>query len=104
MTLLIIAYLGGALTILSPCILPILPSSSPAPDSLSRARCPCWRAWRSPSRFVATLAASAAAGPIHANEYGRLAALCCLRFSAQPAVPACASLLTQPVVEFGNRL
>ncbi len=25
MTLLIIAYLGGALTILSPCILPILP-------------------------------------------------------------------------------
>ena len=46
MFLLLLAYLGGALTILSPCILPVLPFVFARADRPSRAAvCRCWPAW-----------------------------------------------------------
>jgi len=46
MILFLLAYLGGALTIVSPCILPVLPSCSPGRTGPSPAAgCRCWSAW-----------------------------------------------------------
>jgi cytochrome c biogenesis protein CcdA/thiol-disulfide isomerase/thioredoxin len=55
--------------------------------------------------LVATLAAVGGSWAIHANEYGRLAAITLLAiFGLSLVSPRIASLLTQPVVGFGNRL
>jgi cytochrome c biogenesis protein CcdA len=47
MTLFVLAYLGGLMTIISPCILPVLPFvfARAAPLS-SAADCRCWPAWQ----------------------------------------------------------
>ena len=47
MILFLLAYLGGVLTILSPCILPVLLSCSREPAGRSFATdCRCFLAWR----------------------------------------------------------
>ena len=47
MTLLVLAYLGGVLTIVSPCILPVLPFVFARADRpFLRTACRCWSAWR----------------------------------------------------------
>jgi cytochrome c biogenesis protein CcdA len=46
MTLAILAFLGGALTILSPCILPVLPFVFARQDQPFTARCRCSWEWR----------------------------------------------------------
>jgi cytochrome c biogenesis protein CcdA len=47
MLLIVLAYLGGVLTIVSPCILPVLPFVfSRANQPLCAAACHCWQAWR----------------------------------------------------------
>ena len=47
MLLIILAYLGGVLTIVSPCILPVLPFVFARADQpFAKAACRCWRAWR----------------------------------------------------------
>ncbi|TXH85235.1 MAG: cytochrome c biogenesis protein DipZ, partial [Rhizobium sp.] len=75
MTLLIIAYLGGALTILSPCILPILPFVfARAGQPFVRSTLPMLAGMALTFAAVATLAAVGGAWAIRANEYGRLAA------------------------------
>ena len=75
MTLLIIAYLGGALTILSPCILPILPFVfARAGQPFVRSTLPMLAGMAVTFALVATLAAVGGSWAIHANEYGRLAA------------------------------
>ena len=82
MTLLIIAYLGGALTILSPCILPILPFVfARAGQPFIRSTLPMLIGMSVTFALVATLAAVGGSWAIHANEYGRLARSCCLRSS-----------------------
>lgn len=55
--------------------------------------------------LVATLAAVGGSWAIHANEYGRLAAILLLTvFGVSLLSPRIASIITQPVVDFGNRL
>ncbi len=63
MTLLVIAYLGGALTILSPCILPILPFVfARAGHPFIRSTLPMLGGMAVTFALVATLAAVGAAG------------------------------------------
>ncbi|MGK6315806.1 cytochrome c biogenesis protein DipZ [Neorhizobium sp. DT-125] len=106
MTLLIIAYLGGALTILSPCILPILPFVfARAGQPFARSTLPMLIGMAATFALVATLAAVGGSWAIHANEYGRLAALLLLAvFGVSLLSPRVAATITQPVVDFGNRL
>ncbi|MDT6964111.1 cytochrome c biogenesis protein DipZ [Cupriavidus sp. SZY C1] len=106
MTLLILAYLGGALTILSPCILPVLPfvlSGSGQP--FLRGRLPMLAGMALTFAAVATLASVGGAWAVRANEYGRYAALALLAvFGVSLLVPRLADALTRPVVALGNRL
>ncbi len=106
MTLLIIAYFGGALTILSPCILPILPFVfARAGQPFIRSALPMLIGMSVTFALVATLAAVGGSWAVHANEYGRLAALLLLAlFGVSLLSPRVASVITQPVVDFGNRL
>ncbi|MGH6807346.1 MAG: cytochrome c biogenesis CcdA family protein, partial [Ensifer adhaerens] len=106
MTLLIIAYLGGALTILSPCILPILPFVfARAEKSFVRSTLPMLAGMAITFALVATLAAIGGSWAIQANEYGRIVAITLLAvFGASLLSPRIASALSQPVVDFGNRL
>ncbi|MBM7321853.1 cytochrome c biogenesis protein DipZ [Agrobacterium sp. S2] len=106
MTLLVVAYLGGVLTILSPCILPILPFVfARAGQPFLRSTLPLLAGMAITFAAVATLAAIGGSGAINANEYGRLAALSMLSlFGIGLMSPKFASVLSRPVVEFGNRL
>lgn len=106
MTLLIIAYLGGALTILSPCILPILPFVfARAEKSFVRSTLPMLAGMAITFALVATLAAIGGSWAVQANEYGRIAAITLLAvFGVSLLSPRIASALSQPVVDFGNRL
>ncbi|EJB08099.1 cytochrome c biogenesis protein [Rhizobium leguminosarum bv. trifolii WSM597] len=106
MTLLIIAYLGGALTILSPCILPILPFVfARAGQPFVRSTLPMLAGMAATFALVATLAAVGGSWAIRANEYGRLAAIVLLAlFGASLLSPRFASTLTRPIVDLGNNL
>ncbi|MBY5363762.1 cytochrome c biogenesis protein DipZ [Rhizobium leguminosarum] len=106
MTLLIIAYLGGALTILSPCILPILPFVFVrAGQPFVRSTLPMLAGMAATFALVATLAAVGGSWAIRANEYGRLAAIVLLAlFGASLLSPRFASTLARPVVDLGNNL
>ncbi len=106
MTFLVIAYLGGALTILSPCILPILPFVfARAGQPFLRSTLPLLTGMAATFCAVATLAAVGGNWAISANEYGRLAALALLAvFGVGLISPRAASIITRPVVELGNRL
>ncbi|MBB4143166.1 cytochrome c biogenesis protein DipZ [Rhizobium rhizoryzae] len=106
MTLLIIAYLGGALTILSPCILPILPFVfARTGQPFLRNTLPMLIGMSITFAVVATLASVGGGWAIHANEYGRLAAILLLAvFGVSLLSPRIASMLSQPLVDFGHSL
>ncbi|TCR64607.1 cytochrome c biogenesis protein DipZ [Bosea sp. BK604] len=106
MTLLVIAYLGGALTILSPCILPVLPFVFARADQpfLSRTL-PMLAGMAATFAGIATLAAVGGGWAIEANELGRALALVLLAlFGATLIWPGLAARLAQPAIELGNRL
>ncbi|MBV8158628.1 MAG: cytochrome c biogenesis protein CcdA, partial [Dyella sp.] len=106
MTLLILAYLGGALTILSPCILPVLPFVlSRSGQPFLRSRLPMLAGMALTFAAVATLASVGGAWAVRANEYGRYGALALLAvFGLSLLVPRLSDALTRPVVALGNRL
>ncbi len=106
MTLLIIAYLGGVLTILSPCILPILPFVfARAGQPFVKSTLPMLAGMAATFALVATLAAVGGSWAIRANEYGRLAAIVLLAlFGVSLLSPRFASTLARPVVDLGNNL
>ncbi|OCC04433.1 cytochrome C biogenesis protein [Labrys sp. WJW] len=106
MVLLAIAYFGGVLTILSPCILPILPfvfAGTGLP--FLRGRLPMLIGMAGSFALVATLAAVGGNWAIQANEFGRLTALALLAvFGLSLISPRLANAITQPIVDLGNRL
>ncbi len=106
MTLLVLSYLGGVLTILSPCILPVLPFVFARADQpFVRSGLPLLAGMALTFAVVATLAAVGGGWAVHANQWGRILALILLSFFGLTLLlPSLADRLTQPLVALGNRL
>jgi cytochrome c biogenesis protein CcdA/thiol-disulfide isomerase/thioredoxin len=106
MLLFVLAYLGGVLTIISPCILPVLPFVFARADRpFLKSGLPMLIGMALTFSLVATLAAVAGGWAVAANEYGRLAALALLAlFGIALLFPAIADRATQPLVALGGRL
>jgi len=106
MLLFILAYLGGVLTIISPCILPVLPFVFARADRpFLKSGLPMLIGMAATFALVATLAAVAGGWAVAANEYGRIAALVLLAlFGIALLFPAIADRVTQPLVALGGRL
>lgn len=106
MTLFVASYLAGVLTILSPCILPILPFVfSRVGQSFSRSALPMLAAMALTFTIVASLAAIGGGWAVQANEAGRFAALALLGvFGVTLISPRAAAFLNRPLVALGQRL
>ncbi|MBU6492869.1 MAG: cytochrome c biogenesis protein DipZ [Burkholderiales bacterium] len=106
MLLIVLAYLGGVLTILSPCILPVLPFVfSRADQPFVRSGLPLLAGMALTFAAVATLAAVGGGWVVAANQYGRWLALVMLAlFGLTLLLPRLAEHLTRPLVALGNRL
>ncbi|HJS80379.1 MAG TPA: cytochrome c biogenesis protein DipZ [Vitreimonas sp.] len=106
MTLPILAYLAGVLTILSPCILPVLPFVFARADRpFVTSTLPLLIGMAATFAGVATLAAVGGAWVVQANQAGRYVALALfVAFGLALLFPAIANRLTAPVVALGNRL
>ncbi|MFJ3261027.1 cytochrome c biogenesis protein DipZ [Pseudomonas sp. NPDC086581] len=103
--MLLIAFLGGALTLLSPCILPVLPLL------LQRAGGPAWSPWvtllglASGFAVLASLATVSSNWVIAASEWGRYFALALLSVSAVALLwPRFSDALAKPWAWIGDRL
>ncbi|KVX60593.1 cytochrome c biogenesis protein DipZ [Burkholderia stagnalis] len=106
MLLIVLAYLGGVLTILSPCILPVLPFVFARADQpFRRSGLPLLVGMALTFAVVATLAAVGGGWAAQANQAGRWAALALLAvFGLTLLLPQLAEHLTRPLVAAGNRL
>jgi cytochrome c biogenesis protein CcdA/thiol-disulfide isomerase/thioredoxin len=106
MTLVVLAYLGGVLTILSPCILPVLPFVfARAGQSFSRSALPMLIGMAVTFALVAMLVAVGGAWAVHANQYGRYIALLILAlFGVALLLPRLADRLMHPFVALGARI
>ena len=106
MILFLLAYLGGALTIVSPCILPVLPFVfARADQSFTRGGLPLLIGMAATFAVVATLAAVGGGWAVQANQYGRIAALALLAlFGVTLLFPALSARMMRPVVALGARL
>lgn len=104
--LILLAYAGGALTIVSPCILPVLPFVFARADKpFLRSGLPMLAGMAATFALVATLAAVGGGWAVQANHYGRLAAVALLAvFGLTLLFPALSDRLTQPLVRLGDRL
>jgi cytochrome c biogenesis protein CcdA len=106
MTLFVLAYFGGVLTIVSPCILPVLPFVFARSDrSFVSSGLPMLAGMAVTFASVATLAAVGGGWAVQANQYGRIAALALLAlFGLALLFPALSDRLTRPLVALGSRL
>ncbi|MBA2078977.1 MAG: cytochrome C biogenesis protein [Rhodanobacter sp. 68-29] len=106
MLLLVLAYLGGAFTILSPCILPVLPFVFARADRpFLKSGLPMLLGMAATFALVATLAAVGGGWAVHANQYGRALALVVLALLGLTLLSThVAEWLTRPFVALGNRL
>lgn len=106
MLILLIAYLGGVLTILSPCILPVLPFVFARADRPFRSHgLPMLLGMALAFAAVATLAAVGGGWIVTLNEYGRYAAIAMLAlFGATLLFPRMADRMSRPLVALGVRM
>lgn len=106
MLVLILAYLGGVLTILSPCILPVLPFVFARSDRpFMRNGFPMLLGMSITFAGVATLAALGGGWAVHANQYGRYVAMVVLAFLGLTLLSTrLAEWISRPFVALGNRL
>lgn len=106
MLLILLAYLGGILTILSPCILPVLPFVfSRADRPFASSGLPILIGMAVTFALIATLAAIGGGWAVAANDYGRLIALAIMAvFGLTLIFPSLSERLMRPVVALGNRL
>jgi cytochrome c biogenesis protein CcdA/thiol-disulfide isomerase/thioredoxin len=102
----ILAFLGGALTILSPCILPVLPFVLARTDQpFTRSTLPLLLGMAATFAAISTLAAVGGAWAVHLSDYGRIAALVLLSLSALALLSRRFSeWITRPFVRLGDRL
>jgi cytochrome c biogenesis protein CcdA/thiol-disulfide isomerase/thioredoxin len=106
MLLFLLAYLGGVLTIVSPCILPVLPFVFARADQpFIRSGLPMLAGMAATFALVATLAAVGGGWAVAANQYGRVAAIAILAlFGLALLFPALSDRMTRPLVALGARL
>jgi len=106
MILYLLAYLGGVLTIVSPCILPVIPFVLARADRpFLRNGLPMLIGMSLAFAVVATLASVAGGWVVSANQYGRGAALILLAlFGLTLVFPELADRLMRPLVAVGARL
>ena len=106
MVLFILAFLGGVLTILSPCILPVLPFVfTRAGEPFRRSGLPLLIGMAVTFAGVATLAAVGGGWVVSANQWGRWLALALVFvLGLTLLVPSLADRLSRPFVALGNKL
>lgn len=106
MALLILAYIAGVITILSPCILPVLPFVFVRVGGpFMRTGLPLLFGMAAAFTGVATLAAVGGGWAVETNQYGRFAALALFTlFAATLLSDRLAQRLNRPLVALGRRL
>ncbi len=106
MILFVLAYLGGVLTIVSPCILPVIPFVLARADRpFLRNGMPMLVGMALAFAVVASLASVAGGWVVSANQYGRTAALALLAvFGLTLVFPELADRLMRPLVALGARI
>jgi cytochrome c biogenesis protein CcdA/thiol-disulfide isomerase/thioredoxin len=106
MILFLLSYLGGVLTILSPCILPVLPFVFARSDQpFVRSGLPLLLGMAVTFAAIASLATLGGSWAVHANSWGRIAAMILLTlFGLTLLLPSLADRLTRPLVALGSRL
>jgi cytochrome c biogenesis protein CcdA len=106
MTLLVLAYLGGILTIVSPCILPVLPFVFARADRpFVKSGLPMLVGMAITFAAIATLAVVAGGWAVDANQYGRAIAVVVLAALGLTLIfPSLADRAMRPLVNFGAKL
>jgi cytochrome c biogenesis protein CcdA/thiol-disulfide isomerase/thioredoxin len=106
MALILLAYLGGMLTIVSPCILPVLPFVfARGGRPFLTGTLPLLAGMAVMFAAIASLAAVGGGWAVSANQYGRIAAMVLLSLFAVTLLSrTLADRLTRPLVALGNRL
>jgi cytochrome c biogenesis protein CcdA/thiol-disulfide isomerase/thioredoxin len=106
MSLAILVFLGGVLTILSPCILPVLPFVfARSEQKFLTNGLPMLLGMALTFAGIATLAAVGGSWAVRVNQYGRVFALVLLTvFAATLLSTRLADWLARPFVALGNRL
>jgi len=106
MVLPVLAYLAGLLTILSPCILPVLPFLfSRAGHPFRRSALPLLAGMAVTFAIIGSLAALGGGWVVQAHQWGRMAAMAVLAlFGLTLLWPALADRLGRPLVKLGSGL
>jgi cytochrome c biogenesis protein CcdA/thiol-disulfide isomerase/thioredoxin len=106
MFLLLLAFVGGILTIVSPCILPVLPFVfSRADQPFRRSGLPLLAGMALTFAVMASLAAAAGTWIVRANQVGRYVALVIFAVLGISLLsPAFAEYLSRPFVRLGGRV
>jgi cytochrome c biogenesis protein CcdA/thiol-disulfide isomerase/thioredoxin len=106
MLLYFLAFVGGVLTIVSPCILPVLPFVfSRADQSFRRSGLPLLVGMAATFAAVAGVATFAGAWVVRANQIGRILAIVVFALLGLALLfPTLAEYLTRPLVRLGGRV
>ena len=106
MWLFLLAFLGGVLTIVSPCILPVLPFVFARSDRpFVRSTAPLLAGMALTFAAIATLAAVGGGWAVRINSVGRTVALVLMAaFGLALVWPRLADWIAKPFVGFGNRI
>jgi cytochrome c biogenesis protein CcdA len=106
MLLFLLAYLGGILTILSPCILPVLPFVFARSDQpFRKSGLPLLAGMVVTFALVASLAVVGGGWAVRANQFGRVVALILFGiFGLTLLFSSLAERISRPLVQLGSRL
>jgi cytochrome c biogenesis protein CcdA/thiol-disulfide isomerase/thioredoxin len=106
MLIFLLAYLGGVLTIFSPCVLPVLPFVfARADQSFRRSGLPILLGMAATFTVLASLATVGGAWLVEVNQYGRYAAMLLLLLLGVALIfSALAERIMRPFVALGGRL
>jgi cytochrome c biogenesis protein CcdA/thiol-disulfide isomerase/thioredoxin len=106
MLLFLLAYFGGVLTILSPCILPVLPFVFARSDQpFRKSGLPLLAGMIVTFALVASLVTIGGGWAVRANQFGRIAALVLFGiFGLTLLFSSLAERLSRPLAQLGNRL
>src|SRR5271167_1570355 len=106
MLIFFLLYLGGLLTIFSPCVLPVLPFIFARSDqSFRRSGLPILLGMAATFTLLASFAAVGGAWLVGVNQYGRYVAMFVLFLLGIALIsPALSDRLMRPLVALGGRL